>query len=166
MRADMRTWTEALPFFERRELDCQGSRQIDSGGHPIPGSGVILLDIRFACHFPVLRVSHGAPLTTNSVCRTPAHNVAVDGHPSSMHLTENPKWPTWGCMGADIRWHNWSAQEQLDFARLAWRLGWAVGLHDLFCHVDRRADLGNRALPKRVFLYGSWSSPFDPEDIK
>lgn len=161
----MRVWTEALPFFPRRELDCRGSRQIDSGGHPIPGSGILRLDIRFASELPALRMAHGSALTPTSVCRTPDHNVREKGHYRSLHLTHNEHWPTWGAMAADFLWEEWETQKQLTFARLAYRMGWAVGLHDTFIHVDRRADLGIRDLPKRVFLYGSWSSPFNPEDI-
>jgi len=72
-----------------------------------------------------------------------------------------PVHDTLGSMAADLKWRGWPETDQLALARLAWRLGWAVGLHDGFIHVDRRADIG---LAKRVFLYGEWSG-FSPEEV-
>lgn len=162
----MSTWTDAIPYFDRHELDCKGTRHLNEDGNPIPGTGVIELDIRFAVAFPHLRVEWGGPLHPNSVCRTPEHNAQINngkgGHPRSMHLTQNPKHPTSGTMGADVAWRDWSTETKLKFARLAWSLGWSIGLHDGFCHVDRRADVG---LNQGVFLYGTWSGEFDPEDV-
>ena len=146
----MTTWTDAIPYFTRAELACKGT-------------GTILLDARFAAHLPALRAAWGKPLVPTSVCRTREHNANVGGHPRSLHLTENPVHPTHGCMAADLAWRDWPTQRKLEFARLAFRMGWAVGLHDGFIHVDRRADVGLR---KAVFLYGSeWSAPFDKEDV-
>jgi len=143
------TWTTALPYFSEDELACKGS-------------GIVALDPRFAAHLPALRASWGRPLFPTSVCRSPEHNESEGGHPRSLHLTENPVHPTEGCMAADIFWRNWSKDLKLEFAQLAWSLGWSVGLHDVFIHVDRRKDLG---LAQSVFLYGSWSSPFSPGEV-
>lgn len=145
-------WTSALPYFPEHELACQGT-------------GVIKLDLRFAVALPVLRHEWGRPLTPSSVCRTPEHNTNERGHKHSLHLTENPKWPTDGTMAADIIWSEWDKGMKLAFARLAWRLGWSVGLHNTFCHIDRRADLRIPGLSKAVFLYGSWSGVFTPDDV-
>ena len=144
--------TTAIPYFSESELRCKGT-------------GVIKLDPRFADARPKLREAWGSPLSPNSVCRTPVHNIREKGHPSSLHLTENPKWPTLGTMAADIRWRGWEPERQLAFARVAWGLGWSVGLHDGFCHVDRRADLNLRELPQSVFLYGTWTGKFGRDDI-
>ncbi len=145
----MTSWTGEIPYFTSKELACKGT-------------GVILLDRRFAAALPHLRVEWGKPLAPTSVCRTPSHNVAVGGHPNSLHLTENPVRNTHGCMAADLAWRGWPTQEKLDFARLAYRLGWAVGLHEGFVHVDLRRHVG---LPKVVFLYGAWSGAFSPADV-
>ena len=145
----MTAWTEALPYFPRSELACKGS-------------GVVKLDLRFAAALPALRAAWGEPLTPTSVCRTHEHNESVGGHPRSLHLTDNPYHSTEGTMAADLAWRDWEPQRQLDLARLAWRMGWAVGLHDGFIHVDRRKDIG---LQKSVFVYGTWSAPFNREDI-
>jgi len=152
-KADPSIWTDALPYFPRHELECRGT-------------GVIQLDARFAAALPALRVEWGRPLTPNSVCRSPQHNASEGGHPRSLHLTDNPAWPTNGTMAADIRWRGWSTDDQLAFARLAWSRGWSVGLHNGFCHVDRRGDLGLPELPQRVFLYGTWGDDFSPGDVK
>lgn len=123
-----------------------------------------MLDLRFAAALPALRAEWGRPLSPTSVCRVPDHNRAVGGHPRSLHLTDNDAYPgSKGTMAADISWWNWPTQQKLQFARLAWRMGWSIGLHDSFVHLDRRSDLG---LTKAVFLYGArWSQPFKREDI-
>lgn len=146
--------TTGIPFFPAHECACKGS-------------GIIKMDPFFATALPRLREAWGKPLLATSICRTPSHNAAVGGNPRSLHLTDNPAWPSAGTMAADIEWNLWPIPEKLRFARLAWSMGWAVGLHNAFCHIDRRGDLGLRTLPRRVFLYGSWSSAraFRPEDV-
>lgn len=143
-------WTDALPYFPRHELACKGS-------------GIIKIDVRFAARLPALREAWGKPLTPTSVCRSPAHNKAVGGHPNSLHLTENHRHPTAaGTLAADISWRDWNRADRISFARLAWDMGFAVGLHDGFVHVDLRAVVG---LSPTVFLYGTWTGDFGPRDI-
>lgn len=146
--------TRPIQYFPAHECACKGT-------------GVIKMDPYFADAMPRLREAWGEPLTPNSICRTPEHNARERGHPRSLHLTDNPVWPTVGAMAADIRWRDWHRAEKLRFARLAWSMGWAVGLHDSFCHVDRRGDLDHPGLPRRVFLYGTWSitRSFSQEDV-
>jgi len=134
-------WTGALPYFSESELACKST-------------GVVRLDRRFAAALPALRAKWDKPLVLTSVCRTPEHNTRVGGHPRSLHLTDNPAHDTEGTMAADIAWRDWPQAEQLQFARVAYCMGWSVGLHDGFCHIDRRYDI---ELPKAVFLYGTWS---------
>lgn len=146
------TWTQALPYFSESELACKGT-------------GIIRLDSRFAAALPALRLAWGRPLSPISVCRAPLHNEAVKGHPRSLHLTENPVHPTKGCMAADIAWQSWPEQDQLDFARLAYKLGWSVGLHDGFIHVDLRKALNLPNLLQAVFLYGGRWTGFNREEV-
>lgn len=139
----------AIPYFAEEELECSGT-------------GIIKLDDRFAEALPILREAwesvstpkgwHPA-LNLNSACRTPEHNEAVRGHPRSLHLTVNPYWETDGTMACDIRWRSWPREKQLEFCRLALSMGWRVGLHDGFVHIDRGSDLG---IKKRLFLYGAY----------
>jgi len=141
----MTYWDQALPYFDAGELACRST-------------GIIKLDLRFAARLPGLRQKWDKPLTVTSCCRTPAHNAAVGGHPRSLHLTENPYHPTNGTMAIDVLWPD----DALSFARLAYSLGWAVGLHNAFVHLDLRSEIG---LPKAIFTYGKWSSKFLKEDI-
>jgi hypothetical protein len=148
----MKPVTTAIEFFGEDELKCKGS-------------GVIKLDPRFAQALPVLRRAWGKPLTANSVCRTPEHNKKVGGNISSLHLTENAKWPSLGTMAIDIGWANWSRADRILFCRMAWNQGWSVGLHNSFIHLDRRADLMVPGLNKAVFLYGTWNNSFGRDEI-
>ena len=68
-------------------------------------------------------------------------------------------------MALDWPWRGWAREKKLRFAKLAWSLGWSVGLHDGFCHIDRRADLDLPELPQSVFLYGEWSGGFLPGEV-
>lgn len=145
----MGAWTKDLPYFGEKELQCKGS-------------GEIILDPQFAAALPFLRLKWGQAMTLNSVCRSPAHNAAEGGHPSSLHLTVNPVHNTLGTAAADVRWRGWSKVNQLKFARLAYSLGFSVGLHDGFCHVDWRVGFG---LPQKVFLYGTWTGKFSVGDV-
>lgn len=146
----MQPVTTAIKYFPVHELSCKGA-------------GVIKLDPEFARELPLLREEWGGALTPTSVCRTPQHNKAVGGHPSSLHLTDNPKHKTLGTCAADIAWRSWTKERKLAFARLAWRRGWSVGLHNGFCHIDRRNIAG---LAQHCFLYGTWSGKFTIEDVK
>ena len=153
--------TTPIRFFSAAELECRGSRVNGQ-----PGTGVIKLHPSFAVELVSLREAWGRPVVPNSVCRTPAHNRAVGGHANSLHLTDNPRWPTLGCMAIDWPWRGWSSADQLAFARMAWGRGWSVGLHDSFCHLDRRADLRLPELPQAVFLYGTWTGRFGAAEVR
>jgi hypothetical protein len=155
--SDLQPVTTAIEFFSEKELGCKGT-------------GVVKLDPRFAVALPELRRAWGEPVIINdkqgSICRAPEHNARVGGNPNSLHMTENAKWPTLGCMAIDWPWRGWPVEKQLRFARLAWGMGWSVGLHNGFCHVDRRADLGLAELPQSVFLYGKdWANHFNRAEI-
>ena len=144
------SWTGPLPFFSAEELG--------SGD-----DGTIRLDIRFASKLPELRQEWGGPLNTTSVCRTPAHNKAVGGHPRSLHLTENEAHPTYGTMAADVYWSAWEAELQKALAQLALDHGFSVGLHKAFMHLDLRTEIG---LPQTVFTYPEWHNEWSPDDLE
>jgi hypothetical protein len=145
----MSAWTSALPFFPARELACRHC-------------GVIKLDTDFAAMLTALRSTWGSPLMPTSVCRCHAHNKSVGGHPNSLHLTENAKWKTFGTMAADIRWSKWDTEEKLRFARHAHKMGFRVGLHDIFCHIDLGRKLG---INPRPFVYGAWANEFTADEV-
>lgn len=145
----MSVHTTPIPFFSSKELACKCC-------------GVIKMDAHFAATMSYLRSRWNGPLKANSVCRCPAHNARVGGHPTSLHLTENEKWKTAGTMAADIDWRGWLKSEKIRFARLAHSIGLRVGLHDGFCHVDLGRTLG---LSPRPFVYGTWSNEFSPDEV-
>lgn len=147
--------TTPIKFFTQSELECKGSRKKGPDGKGIPGTGIIRMDFRFARELPKLREAWGRPVTPNSVCRTPAHNRSIKGaNRNSLHMTENEKWGV-ATMAIDWPWRGWSEQEQEKFARLALSMGWRVGLHNGFCHLDRLLDIAPH-YPK-VFLYGDYT---------
>lgn len=143
------TVTTTIPYFSEQELRCKGT-------------GIIRMDPLFESELPRLREAWGKPLSPSSVCRAPSHNAKVGGHPRSLHLTENPVHKVAGTAAADITWRGWPSSDRLAFARLAWSMGWSVGLHDGFCHIDRRDAAG---LPQTAYLYGAWSGAFGPGQI-
>lgn len=132
-------WASEIPYFGRTELACKC------------GCGKLELDIRFAAALPALRLAWGGSLGLTSCCRCKPHNDKIGGHPRSLHLIDNPAHPCDGTMAADVAWRTWPTQTKLRFARLAFSHGWSVGLHNGFCHIDRRKDM-NQA--QAVFLYG------------
>lgn len=142
--------TAAIDFFPEHELACKGT-------------GVIKLNPDFAEALVKLRTEYGRPLSPTSVCRTPEHNTKVGGHPRSLHLTENPVHNTNGTCAIDIAWRTWSTERKLEFAQLAYKRGWSVGLHDGFIHLDWRQVAG---LPQACFLYGTWSNDFTISDVR
>jgi hypothetical protein len=145
------SWSLSLPNFTAAELGCKHC-------------GVVKIDIRFASALVGLRSAYGTPLSPTSVCRCPDHNASIAGaHPTSLHLTENPKHRTSGTAAADIRWPGSGHSDKLKFARLAYSLGFSVGLHRSFIHIDGRTIAG---LPQHVFLYGAWDNHFTPLDVK
>lgn len=157
----MKAITTPIEFFTHSELECKGSRINGK-----PGTGIIKLHPTFATELVNFRKEWGISVVPNSVCRTPLHNKNERGHPSSLHLTENNVWPTLGSMAIDWPWRSWPINKKIEFCKLAWSLGWSIGLHDGFCHLDRRGDLKIKDLPTRVFLYGtSWSNKFGPKEI-
>lgn len=143
-------WDSGLPYFTDDELRCKC------------GCKLLRLDIRFAAQLPALREAWNSALTVTSCCRCPAHNKAVGGHPSSLHLTDNPKHLTDGTMAVDVSWVSWGTDKKLRFARLAYGMGWRVGLHSSFCHLDRGIAV---RIPHIVFLYGEWSNVFTIEEV-
>lgn len=137
-------------YFTRKELDCNHC-------------GLVVLAPGFGERLVELRIAFDAPMVPTSVCRCAVHNHNEGGNPRSLHVADKPYHPTGGTCAMDVAWRNWPTQKKLEFAQLAWRLDWSVGLHDGFCHIDRRGDFG---LNRTVFLYGTWASPFTPADVR
>jgi hypothetical protein len=135
----------AIKHFTEHELACKGS-------------GIIKLDPRFADELVKIREAWGLPLVPSSVCRSPEHNKKEGGHPRSLHLTDNPKWPTFGTMAIDIIWDGWAKGKQQEFAQLARKMGWRVGLANSFIHLDRGHDVG---VKPGVYTYKGYMGGLD-----
>ncbi|MCC5809898.1 MAG: hypothetical protein JJU06_05945 [Ectothiorhodospiraceae bacterium] len=123
-------------LFTKDELRCKGS-------------GMLRLAPGFADELKALRVTLNEPMVINSACRSDAHNRAVGGHPRSLHVCDATYWPTGGCCAIDVR--TTDAAYRARIIRLALNMGWSVGLHAAFVHLDRRSDY--TSLEQSVFPY-------------
>ncbi len=146
------SWDRPLPFFTKKELACRHCGQLK-------------LNALFAAGLVTLRFMWALPLHPTSVCRCQHHNEKVGGHPKSLHMTNNPHHDTDGCAAADFSWKSWPTHEKLRFAALAYRLGFSVGLNEIFCHVDMRARI-KIGKSQAIFLYSNWQGDFTPDDIR
>ena len=149
----MSNWKGELPCFAVSELSCHHCGQLK-------------LDLVFAMALVSLRYAWGSPLYLNSVCRCSEHNDDVDGHPNSLHQTENPVHATDGTAAVDVNWGTWPKEVKFKFAQLAWSLGWSLGLAQTFMHLDARAFLPTLTLDQKIFHYDNWTYIFSDVDIK
>ncbi len=107
------------------------------------GNGEIRLASGFAEHLIELRLAFGEPMSPTSFCRDPDHNKREGGHPSSAHLTHNPRWldddgEPLGTFGLDVAIQNSGYLARL--CNAAYRLEWCVGVNfnKHFIHLDKR----------------------------
>lgn len=123
-------------LFTRRELQCKGT-------------GIVRLAPGFADELRDLRLAFNEPMIVASACRTADHNQSVGGHPRSLHVCDEPYWPTGGCCAIDIRTTDAAYRARL--VKLALEMGWSGGVHRSFVHLDRRTQYAG--LPQGVFPY-------------
>lgn len=148
-----KSWCQELPYYSREELACKHC-------------GEIKLDLVFAAALVSLRVQWDSPLRPTSICRCTEHNEAVGGHVNSLHLTENSVRISGGASAADISWVNWPSDIKLRFARMAWAMGFSLGLNKSFVHIDARAMVRTIGLPQHIFHYENWTFAIKDRDIK
>lgn len=132
-----------LPSFTADELRCKGSGLLILA----PGFGQALQGLRDA-----LFAETGRGMIINSACRSAAHNKVVGGHPRSLHVCDEPHWPTGGTCAVDVRaikGEDDTYRQLLD--ALAWERGWSVGDHPRFLHLDLRTEYAGR--PQARFTY-------------
>lgn len=131
-----------MRYFTDDELRCKG---VNCGC----GNKVILDDV-FMKELAKLRTKLNLPMKVNSCCRCKVHNAKVGGKAKSFHISDKPAWEGLnGCGAIDIGYDNVTYRNVL--ARLAWELGWRIGYHKKFLHLDIAAIRG--ILPKTIFKY-------------
>ena len=125
-------------LFSANELRCKGS-------------GKLILAPGFAEKLLELRLALDDSMILNSCCRSKTHNQNVGGHPRSLHVCDFPFWPTNGTCAIDVRTTHRSPEYRERLVATARKLGWSIGFHPNFIHLDRRTDYTNR--PRAEFKY-------------
>lgn len=127
-----------MEYFTDDELACKST-------------GIVKLAPGFMDALNALRGAFGEPMHVNSCCRSAAHNAAIGGNPHSLHVYDNPYWPTGGTCAIDIKAIDPEYRTRL--ARCALMAGWSVGINipKGFLHLDRRSDYIKK--PQLLFLY-------------
>lgn len=124
-------------YFTDSELACKGS-------------GVVLLDPRFADNLFVYREAVDMPLNPDSCCRSTAHNTSIGGAKSSYHLYEGINDGRLGTLAIDLRVPN--DKQRVIMVAKALKLDWSVGVYKTFIHIDRRVDVGK----PQVLFWGKY----------
>ena len=124
------------PYFTSRELKCKGE------------DGILQLAPGFLGELVWLREVFNKPMIVTSCCRTPAHNMEINGNPNSLHLTVNERWNTGGTLAIDIQ--TLTGDYRSDLINTARSLGWSIGHGNTFVHLDKRIQIG---LPRTEFSY-------------
>jgi len=101
-------------------------------------TGQIKLQAGFGEALDNLRTKLGQPMAVTSCCRSTEHNKNVGGHPTSLHLMDNPKWKT-ATLAIDIAIPNNPYRAQL--VQIALNDGWSVGVGSSFVHLDIRTEV-------------------------
>ena len=121
-------------FFTKKELQCKC------------GCNSLILAEGFPEKLRQLRELFSRPMIVNSCCRCPSHNAVVGGADMSYHLTNNSI--SKGTCAIDILRRGYDYDSSL--IQWALSLGWSVGLHRSFIHIDRRIDYG---VPAVIYHY-------------
>ena len=121
------------------------------------GNGEIRLAAGFGEALVEFRVAFAQPMAPTSFCRDPDHNHAEGGHPSSAHLTHNPRWldaggKPLGTFGLDVAIPD--SQYRARLVETAFMFGWCVGINFSkgFVHLDKRLDYTDK-VGLRLFGY-------------
>ena len=133
----MPTYTEISKdgrvYFTENELKCKGS-------------GKLILADGFAEKLLELRLKWNKPMTPTSVCRSKEYNKKLVVSSKSQHICDDERN---GCFAIDII--SSDANERVQLVKLAFELGWSVGISNKgFIHLDMRTLRGD---PQVIFGY-------------
>lgn len=119
-----------LKYFSSSELKCKAS-------------GILLLSPPkgdypgFGARIDDLREAWGKSLKVNSCCRSKVHNADIGGHTHSLHVADEPYWPTEGTCAIDFD------ETSDEFRQLAYSKGFSVLLENGWTHCDDRTNVVN-----------------------
>jgi hypothetical protein len=125
-----------IPHFTHAELACKQT-------------GKIVLAAGFAEKLVELRTLFAQSMPVVSSCRSREYNTKIGGAKNSFHIYDFPHHSGKGCCAVDIKTSDSTYRGEL--ITLAWNLGWSIGIHKNFLHLDRRIDYTNSK--QIVFLY-------------
>ena len=132
-------------YFSDKELACRCC-------------GVVKLNPIFDSKLLQLRNNMNEPMQVNSCCRSQARNEKVGGAKRSFHLYDDTGFPTNGTCAIDIKRSEYNSYN-VKLILEAWELGFSIGVHPSFFHLDIRSDVTDK--PQIVFSYGKT----DPKDL-
>lgn len=133
-------------FFELATREKPFIVQIAPGFGDYPG---------FGPRIDRLRELWGRPLIVNSCCRTKAYNKAIGGNPRSFHVFDfNESDAPLFRAGREI--HHFTLAIDLsetseEFRKLAWDMGFSIGLGRGFTHIDDRYPIFG--MKQTIFTY-------------
>ena len=132
-------------YFSDKELGCKHC-------------GIVKLNPIFDSKLLQLRNNMNEPMRVNSCCRCSEHNKKVGGARRSFHLYDDTGFPTGGTCAIDIKRSVYNSYN-IKLVLEAWELGFSIGVHPSFFHLDVRSDVTDK--PQIVFSYGKT----DPKDL-
>lgn len=115
------------------------------------GCGQLKLHPGFVESLQEVRTELDLPMHPTSGCRCHAYNVAIRGHPRSLHVCDAPQQlGQLGTLGSDFAAVDGAYRGKL--FSIAWRRGFSIGWNAKrgFLHLDRRDFIG---LPQQSFDY-------------
>lgn len=147
--------TEIVQHFKAKELACTSNKPDERG--------VLRIDKTFLIRLSCLRSIFGSAMKITSCSRTPVHNIDVDGHIDSLHLTESEKYyytnggaatvtnVPMATLAVDVSVYGWYVDKVHRCVALAKTLGYSIGYGftldkdnkaEGFLHLDLRSLLG------------------------
>jgi hypothetical protein len=135
-------------YFSDSELACKGKTC---------KCNTVKLNPIFDSKLLQLRVNVNEPMKVNSCSRCDTHNKVVKGAKRSFHLYDDTGFKTNGTCAIDIP--RGDTNFNIKLLLEAWELGFSIGVHPSFFHLDVRSDVSDK--PQIVFSYGKT----DPKDL-